>query len=144
MHPQRLLVIMPSGPSLRSLWSPFTVEDIASAKEALRAREGILKKDLDANIGVWRREDTQDSSPPAVSEWARQFHLDAVVWTALRPRFHDREVAPTEEEAVEYLRRDLSHEARKQAERYIRMAPRQIDTNYRRRFESEFGWTPLS
>lgn len=48
----------------------------------------------------------------------------------------------TPDEAVAYLRQ-LPHEQRRHAERYIRMTPCQVDTPYRRRFELEFGWTPL-
>jgi hypothetical protein len=138
------LVIVSSRPTVRSLWSAFTVEDIDVARETLRSREGISKKDLEKNIGVWNCEDAESSSPPAISEWASRLQLDGVVWTALRPRFNGRDDPPTADQAVDYLRRNLSHEGRKNAERYIRMAPRQIDTPYRRRFELEFGWTPLS
>jgi hypothetical protein len=138
------LVIVSSGPSVRSLWSPFTVERIDDAREALRVREGVSKRDFGKSIGIWNCEGAEGPSPAAISEWARRLNLEAVVWTALTPRFDGRNNPPTADEAVDYLRQSLSYEARKNAERYIRMAPRQIDTPFRRRFELEFGWTPVS
>jgi len=136
------LVIVPAGPEVRSLWAPFTVERIVDAQGALARREGVAKN-VEKHISVWASTDANDSDPPSISAWARGLKLDAVVWTALPPRFEGKDGRlPSEEEAVAYLRR-LSHEERRHAEQYIRMAPRQIDTPYRRRFELEFGWTPL-
>ena len=77
-----------------------------------------------------------------IGEWARQRGLDAVVWTALPPTIESQEVVPTADQAIALIGR-FSHEQRRNAEHYIRMAPRQIDTPYRRRFEAEFGWTPI-
>jgi hypothetical protein len=50
---------------------------------------------------------------------------------------------PTSDEIVAYLG-NLPSEKKKRAEEYIRRAPPQIDTPYRRRIEAEFGWTPVS
>lgn len=136
------LVIVPTGPEVRSLWAPFTVSTAADARDALAKREGV-EKNLDKHIGVWSSMEPNDSDPPSISAWARGLRLDAVVWAALPPRFEGKDGRlPTEEEAVAYLRR-LPREARRHAERYIRRTPRQIDTPYRRRFEHEFGWTPV-
>ncbi len=139
------LVLVPAyNTTVRSLWAPFSVQSIAEAREALRKREGVDEEDREKHIAVWPGDDARDPILSEIGNWARSRNLSAVVWTALPPRFqgtNDR--CPTANESVEYLRR-LSHEARRYAEQYIRMAPRQIDTPYRRRFEAEFGWTPLS
>jgi len=91
---------------------------------------------------VWPYGDQIASDPSSISEWVKELKIDAVVWTALPPLFEKSFQVPTEDEAVAYLR-SLRNEKRQHAEQYIRMAPRQIDTPYRRRFELEFGWTPL-
>jgi hypothetical protein len=62
------------------------------------------------------------------------------VWTNLPPKFNDEDKRiPTAEEAVTYLR-GLQGEKREKAEQYIRMAPKQVDTDYRRRIHVELGW----
>jgi hypothetical protein len=69
--------------------------------------------------------------------------LDAAVWTNLRSKFDGKDGAPSDIGIIlNYLRR-LEGRARDNAERYVRLAPRQIDTAYRRRIEAELGWTPL-
>lgn len=133
------LVILPDGHRARSLWTKFSVERVDEAREALRKREGTSLE----NIGVWRSEDSNESNPVEIGCWARTKGLDAVVWTALPPKFNGKNnVIPSIEEAIEYLK-NLSYEKRRFAEEYIQKAPRQIDTPFRRRFEQEFSWTPL-
>ena len=137
------LVLVPSTAPIRALWAPFSVDTVGAAQEALRKREGVLDKNRDKHIAVWQAADQNDSSPASIASWARGLKIDAVVWTALPPRFSEVENrVPTPDEAVAYLRQ-LPHEQRRHAERYIRMTPRQVDTPCRRRFELEFGWTPL-
>jgi len=138
------LVLVPSTIVIRTLWTLFTVDDVQAAREALRRRERIPPNELERHIAVWQVPSQGDSLPPTISAWARSLAIDAVVWTALPPSFSGQKGrVPTLDEAVAHLRH-LPHEQRRQAERYVRLAPRQIDTPYRRRFELEFGWAPLS
>jgi hypothetical protein len=48
------------------------------------------------------------------------------------------------EDAVSYLKHLVKENGSTAdlAQTYIRMAPKQIDTEYRRAFEKELGWTP--
>jgi hypothetical protein len=70
--------------------------------------------------------------------------LDVVIWTALPPKFRgENGKMPSADDVITHLS-DLRHEKRKHAEQYIRMTPRQIDTNYRRQIEVALHWTPLS
>jgi hypothetical protein len=67
--------------------------------------------------------------------------LDAVIWTDLPSKYNDVEgQVPTIDEAISYL---LSVDINiwETAQEYIRRAPKQIDTEFRRRFEVGFGWT---
>ena len=136
------LVLVRGVKSVRTLWAPLSVGTVADAREALRKRECVPEQNREAHIAAWSAGDPDDTERFSISAWARGLRLDAVVWSALPPRFERQNGrVPTEDEAVAYLR-GLPHEACRHAERYIRMTPRQVDTVYRRRFELEFGWTP--
>lgn len=137
------LVIVPAnkGVMVRSLWTLFTVHTVHDAREALRKREGVPER-YRGLITVWPCGDQIASDPSSISDWMKELKIDAVVWTGLLPLFRKKVQVPTEDEAVAYLRQ-LRNGNRQRAEQYIRMTPRQIDTPYRRRFELEFGWTPL-
>ena len=139
------LVLVPAyEATVRSLWAPFSVQSVAEAREALRRREGVREENREKHIAVWSGEDARDPILAEIGIWARSRNLSGVVWTALPPGFQGTDgCCPTADESVEYLR-GLRHEARRHAEQYIRMAPRQIDTPYRRRFEAEFDWALLS
>ena len=137
------LVILPDGPSVRTLWTLFSVPTLSEAREALRQRENIPMAKSAEHIRAWPTADGCESKPQEIGAWARRVGLDAVAWTALPPKFEDKDGrVPTVQEAVSYLH-DLFHEKRRHAEEYIRRAPRQVDTPYRRRFEREFGWKPV-
>ena len=77
----------------------------------------------------------------AIKNWAISLKLDAVIWTDLKPKFLDIDGrVPTKEEAISYLR-SIDVNTRTAAEEYIRKTPKQINTAYRRIFETEFNWT---
>lgn len=139
------LVLVPSySTKIRSLWALFSVNTLEEAREALRTREGVSTEDSKEHIAVWSDEDGNVPVLAEIGSWARNLRLSGVAWTALRPRFQGKnDCGPTADEAVEYVRQ-LRDESRRRAEHYVRMTPRQVDTPYRRRFEAEFGWTPLS
>jgi len=127
---------------VRTLWAAMDATDIDSAKEALRRREGMPRQAGKEPIGQWIK--TQQSPPadiPMLSYWAKARGVDAVIWTALPPKFNDKG-KPTIIQVLKYLR-GLEGAERDHAERYIRLAPRQIDTAYRRKIEADLGWTSL-
>ena len=131
------LVLERTATPVRSLWAVMDTTDIATAREALRKREACNSN----AIGSWT---TGESSPELVlglPEWAHARGIDGVVWTALPPKFGEGATTPTEDEAIHYLSR-LTGAAHDTAERYVRYAPRQIDTAYRRRIEAILQWTP--
>jgi hypothetical protein len=127
-----------------ALWSVFNTRDLAEARESLRVREGIPRSRAAESIAQWSRGENPVSEPEStVSAWAAGKNLEAAVWTSLPPRFGgiDGRV-PTENEVVAYLQ-ILKDQPRAAAEEYVRRAPRQIATPYRRAIERALGWTPV-
>lgn len=135
------LVLVPRYPTkVRSLWGLLSSESVQEARDALQQREDVPDTNKEAHIKAWSAGDPPPADFPEISMWSEHLALDAVVWTGLPPKVGRREVLPNADEAVEHLR-GLAHEQRRNAERYVRMTPIQVDTPYRRRFEKEFGWT---
>lgn len=80
---------------------------------------------------------------PTLNQWVQSCGLDGVVWTSLPPKFGGREVGyrVSADEVSAYLA-GLEGRARELAEQYVRNAPRQIDTPFRRRIEAALHWSP--
>jgi len=135
---QITLVISPEARPARSLWTLMDSDSLEDAKERLRQREGTTMK----NIGNWLRKQGPPKEIPNLGKWAVGRNIDSVIWTALPPKFNRQEGRqPSMEEVLMHLRA-LSGTALDKAEEYIRRAPRQIDTAYRRRIKAELQWLP--
>jgi len=133
------LVLTEGGAVVRSLWALMDCTDIQTAREALRAREGVPKSKPEF-IGSLERGGDAPAQIVSCAEWLRNQQLDAVVWTALPPKFGDAEKIPTEDQVVDYLA-GLRGAARDNAEQYVRKTPTQIDTNYRRAISARLSWS---
>lgn len=134
------LVLVQTESPVRSLWAVMDATDLASAKTALRKREGIPPKNEERHIGTWTTGQPSPALIPGLGEWAVARGVAHVVWTNLPPKFNDAETTPSAEHVVQYLG-GLTGAQRDVAERYIRFTPRQIDTAYRRRIEAALQWT---
>ena len=137
------LVLEASAPPVRSLWAVMDHTDIDVAREALRKREGMSRKRA-AEILGWS---SDESSPELIIDlpaWAASHGVEGAVWTGLPSKFNGEERrTPTKEQVIDYLG-GLRGAARDAAELYIRCAPQQIDTPYRRHIEAALGWTHRS
>lgn len=136
------LVISKTAKPIRTLWALMATDDLEIAKKSLLNREGIPTTKLNTSIGTIKSdEETNDEIKLAIKDWAIKLNLDAVIWTNLSPKFLDIDgKEPTLEEATVYLK-SLNINEKATAEEYIRKAPKQIDTEFRRQFELEFGWS---
>lgn len=135
------LVLEFSALPVRSLWAMMDATEVGGAKEALGKREGVTNQ---SHIGIWSRGENAPRLISGLPQWAASNEVESVVWTALPSKFNGEEGrTPTCEEVVRYLG-GLRGTVRDAAERYIRRAPRQIDTDYRRQIEAALQWTPLS
>ena len=144
------LVLFDAAEPQPSLWVRMTVATLGEAVRALARREysGTAEKNVDRwskrNIGQWSEGEADPPDIPGLSVWATGGDIQHVVWTALKPQFRDRPVAPTEDQAVAFLK-GLSDDRRAtEAEKYIRRTPPQVDTAYRRRIIRGLGWTPVA
>ena len=134
------LVIVSGARPVRSLWALMDSDSLDESREQLRQRE----RTADRYIDDWSRETDSPECIPELSEWAFARNIDHVIWTGLPPRFkRENHRVPTDEDVLEHLRQ-LRGTVRDEAERYIRCAPRQIDTEYRRRIEAELQWFPVA
>jgi hypothetical protein len=134
------LVIEETAAPVRTLWAVMDAMELDVAKEALRQREGKPSREF---IGHWNTGEASPEAIPHLPEWAKAHGVASVIWTALPSRFKGEDKrTPAADEVLDHLRQ-LDGTKRDNAERYIRLAPRQIDTAYRRRIEATLGWTPL-
>jgi hypothetical protein len=134
------LVIDQNAAPVRLLWVHMVSGDLQSAKEALRDREGIPAGSWSTKIGSWQRGEADPANIPELSKWAAAHGIDAVIWTALGPKFAGEDVSPSADQVIEFLR-GLTGAAYERAKEYIQRAPLQIDTAYRRRIEADLGWS---
>lgn len=139
------LVLCPGVPRVRTCWTLLNVPDIESAKQGLGLREyrDATPKWIRENIGFWDHATGTSFGLEAdtIVAWAKERGLAGVVWTNLSCKFNQRNgVMPTAEQVIVHLRA-LDGEDRQNAEEYVRKAPPQIDTPYRRLIAQELGWT---
>ena len=126
--------------------------DLDDAISDLQNREKT--KDPD-NIGVFDRhsnlirERAQSKHPEAcksIRAWAEKEQFDAVIWTAIEPRFREElGVTFSLGKAMEYVN-GLPSEARAKAFEYIRNAPEEVSTPFRSLFEhtqKQDGYGPV-
>ena len=130
------LVLHESAVPVRSLWAVMDFNDMGVARKALCDREGTSEKWID----VWQPDMAAPTLIPDMPSWAEKNGLHGVVWTALPPKFAgENGVVPSCDEVIRHLSQ-LVGTKRDNAERYIRNAPRQVDTPYRRKIEAKLGW----
>jgi len=130
------LIIDNAAKPVRTLWALMTSENIHDAIKSLKEREGTST----ANIhNILKTDSTEDSIKLIVKNWLVTKDLDGAVWTGLSYR---NGVRPSIEQVINQLL-SLNHAIGQEAEEYIRKAPKQIDTEYRRSIEKELGWTAI-
>lgn len=147
-HDRITLVILcekPDYPASRSLWTLLHVKSPEDGKEALRVREGCAEED----IGLWKKgdKDPEHWIDKRIARWATMLDLDGVVWTKLGPQWIVKrkklQRIPTLDEVKQRLK-EWGEPNGTYARLYLQMAPKQIDTPYRRAILKENNWSVLS
>jgi hypothetical protein len=114
--------------------------DLSIVTDALGDREDIPSSNRSSSIRSWKKGDDAPGEIPELPSWGEAHGLDAVIWTALGPKFNNQNDSPSLDQVIQYLQ-TLTGTRRDNAENYIRRAPRQIDTEYRRQIEAVLGWS---
>ena len=134
------LVITPDAPGLQVFSAKLSVTTLEAARLALAKREGISEKNMPYSIGAWTGDHQSDHPEAAtIGQWAKEARCDAVVWTALKPRFAGKHITPSAEQVVAYLS-ELSGARKEAAETYVRQTPKEVQTPYRSVIEQHLGW----
>lgn len=136
------LVIHPPAKPITTLWSELESATVDEAVTALADREGILRKNAARLIGSWSADAQGSTDQHGIGGWARRKGVEGVVWTALEGNFSGAGGVASSEEVVSYLK-SLEAATKAVAEEYVRRAPAQIKTEYRKVIERELGWTPM-
>lgn len=135
------LVLAQDVEPVRSLWATYDGTSLQDACIALCDREGIPQRNVATSIRSWSRGQASPSCMLELEPWAMTRGVQSVVWTSLPPKFEGNDAsAPSVEVVLKYLA-GLTGPTRDLAEQYVRRAPRQIDTYYRRRIEAALGWS---
>ncbi|HEX8405261.1 MAG TPA: hypothetical protein VF670_11635 [Duganella sp.] len=138
------LVLWPETRLVPTYWAPLKADDLDEAREQLRRREKITPERPEWLGTLIAGRDNDSSAHPNIVRWLASSNADAVVWTAVPPKFNGvNGRAPSISEAIALLS-SLEGDARDNAEEYVRRIPVDIMTPYREKFEEVLKWTPLS
>ncbi|TWI55729.1 hypothetical protein IQ22_01662 [Pseudomonas duriflava] len=130
-----------SAPESPTYWALLAVDDLDTARELLRQREGISPQRPEFVGSIPARENAGPYDEK-IRAWADEKQLDAVVWTALPPKSRSTEGRlPTPDEAVAYLAA-LHGDTQAHARDYVRQLPLELRTPYRSVIEQRLGWLP--
>jgi hypothetical protein len=138
------LVIVEGKPEIRSLWALLVTDDLNNAVAQLARRENITAN-VTRDIGRWKvGEPCEGRIVHAISTWALERDLDAVVRTALAYKIKkEKDHIPSLDQVIARLRDAESKQLKKPRE-YVEKAPQQIDTDYRRAINKVFSWSCIS
>ncbi len=131
------LIIDKEAKPIRTLWALMTTTSLDDAKESLKQREGVPNIATIHSVG--QNDDTQDSIEIVIKEWLNEKKLDYAIWTGLGFSKKTHNERPSVKDIIDHLK-NIDASERRAAEEYIRKAPSQVDTEYRRQIELEFGW----
>lgn len=132
------LIVDPAANPVTVQWSLMTVDTIEDAMLSLQEREGTGERGIHH---AFVTDTTEGAIKSVVIAWLKAMKLDAAIWTGLSyNRGVNNGVRLSLEYVIGYLKGITDVELRKIAEEYVRKAPKQIDTEYRRAIEQELGW----
>lgn len=134
------LIIDKEAKPIRTLWALMNCTDIDEAKKSLIEREGVKKDSLIHCVN--QTDSATDEIQVEIQNWLKEKSIDSAIWTGLSFSTKTESKRPSIDKIIAHLN-EIEYNERQLAEEYIRKAPRQIYTKYRRQIEKEFGWKPI-
>jgi hypothetical protein len=134
------LIIDKEAIPVTTLWALMATDNLQTAINSLKEREEVQNDNLIHFVKATH--ETNDEIKSIIIDWLKSKKLDAAIWTGLSFSKHTNYQQPTIEYVIRHLK-SLEGEAKALAEEYIRKAPKQVDTEYRQKIQSELGWTFL-
>jgi len=134
------LIIDEFADPIRTYWSTMKTQDLDEAIASLQEREKADRKSIH-----WTTINGQAITKfeRIVRAWLEQKQLDAAIWTGLGYSEKTEEKRPSIGEIFIHLQKLDGSQKGKLAEEYIRRAPWQTQTAYRKQIEQRFGWIPI-
>ena len=129
------LIIDQEAVPVATLWTEVNVESLDHAKEALMNREGTIPKHIH-HIGIYEQADNIIDT--SVKAWIQERGFDYAMWTGLSYSKASNGKRPPIEFVLSHLE-GLDLPKRRTAFEYIKKAPKQINTEYRRAIVKAFG-----
>ncbi|MFJ5300931.1 hypothetical protein ACIQAL_30955 [Pseudomonas sp. NPDC088368] len=124
-----------NAPPCQVLWAPLSFQSLSDAVSALRRRERI-PVDREDGVGIFT---INSLTVGTLGKWAADRQLDAIIWTALPPRFEGVEgLIPSLDDVLSYLI-GLDGQTLEHAKYYMDNVPDQIETPYRKEIK-KLGW----
>lgn len=131
------LVLTQDAPLVPTMWVMLDYATSSGAQAALSGRENCPVY----SIGLWPGPAPRHAvGSDIIAAWAQVKDLDAVVWTALRPKFQGQNMAPESADAAVAYLQGLGPEASAAAREYVSTAPACVRTPFRAAFEAQLGW----
>jgi len=131
-----LVIDMKSQP-VQTLWAVLNTTIVKEAIESLQKREGCENNKI---CCINATDETDDPIKKIVRDWLQIMNIDVAVWTGLESKFAGKNnKRPSIDDVIAHLQ-NLDGEDKTRAEEYIRKAPKQINTIYRKKIEADLGW----
>jgi len=128
------LIIDRESKPIKTLWNQMIVNSLEEAKESLRAREGTIMNRIHH---ISANDDPNDDIQIAVRNWLVERELNSAIWTGLSYSAATNNLRPSIDFILEHIER-LDTPERKVTFEYIKKAPEQIDTEYRKAMIDKF------
>jgi len=134
------LVIDPDFDQVRVYWKIMNIGDLNAARKNLQQREGAETIEeigfVNADDQTFCIRDDIAHLKRKIVDWTKSQNLNAVIWTALKPKFKEKTGKEfTEVNVLEYLK-GLTGETYKRAKEYILKTPPNTQTRFRLTLEN--------